>query len=94
MASITLKNIVKTYDNKVTVIPGLDLEIHDKEFIILVGPSGCGKSTTLRMIAGLEEITAGELYIGEKKGQQCGAEGSGHCDGFSKLRIISAYDSL
>ena len=67
MASITLKNIVKTYDNKVTVIPGLDLEIHDKEFIILVGPSGCGKSTTLRMIAGLEEITAGELYIGEKK---------------------------
>ena len=52
MASITLKNIVKTYDNKVTVIPGLDLEIHDKEFIILVGPSGCGKSTTLRMIAG------------------------------------------
>ena len=67
MAGITLKNIVKTYDNKVTVIPGLDLEIHDKEFIILVGPSGCGKSTTLRMIAGLEEITAGELYIGEKK---------------------------
>ena len=67
MASITLKNIVKTYDNKVTVIPGLNLEIHDKEFIILVGPSGCGKSTTLRMIAGLEEITAGELYIGEKK---------------------------
>lgn len=67
MASITLKNIVKTYDNKVTVIPGLDLEIHDKEFIILVGPSGCGKSTTLRMIAGLEEITAGELYIGEKR---------------------------
>lgn len=48
MASITLKNIVKTYDNKVTVIPGLNLEIHDKEFIILVGPSGCGKSTTLR----------------------------------------------
>ena len=67
MASITLKNIVKTYDNKVTVIPGLDLEIHDKEFIILVGPSGCGKSTTLRMIAELEKITAGELYIGEKK---------------------------
>ena len=67
MAGITLKNIVKTYDNKVTVIPGLDLEIRDKEFIILVGPSGCGKSTTLRMIAGLEEITAGELYIGEKK---------------------------
>ena len=66
MASITLKNIVKKYDNGVTVIPGLDLEIKDKEFIILVGPSGCGKSTTLRMIAGLEEITSGELYIGDK----------------------------
>lgn len=59
MASITLKNIVKTYDNKVTVIPGLDLEIHDKEFIILVGPSGCGKSTTLRMIAGAGRDNSG-----------------------------------
>ena len=48
MASITLKNIVKTYDNKVTVIPGLDLEIHDKEFIILVGPSGCGSFTSVK----------------------------------------------
>ncbi|MGN0173059.1 MAG: ABC transporter ATP-binding protein [Acutalibacteraceae bacterium] len=66
MASITLKNIVKTYDNGVTVIPDLNLEIKDKEFIILVGPSGCGKSTTLRMIAGLEDITSGELYIGDK----------------------------
>ena len=58
MASITLKNIVKTYEDGVTVIPGLDLEIRDKEFLILVGPSGCGKSTTLRMIAGLESITS------------------------------------
>ena len=66
MASITLKNIVKTYDNGHTVIPNLNLEIKDKEFIILVGPSGCGKSTTLRMIAGLEEITDGEMYIGDR----------------------------
>lgn len=66
MASITLKNIVKTYENGVTVIPDLNLEIKDKEFIILVGPSGCGKSTTLRMIAGLEDVTDGELYIGDK----------------------------
>lgn len=66
MASITLKNVVKTYDNGVTVVPDLNLEIKDKEFIILVGPSGCGKSTTLRMIAGLEEITSGELYIGDR----------------------------
>lgn len=66
MASITLKNIVKTYEDGVTVIPDLNLEIKDKEFIILVGPSGCGKSTTLRMIAGLEDITDGELLIGER----------------------------
>ena len=66
MASITLKNIKKTYDDGVTVIEGLNLEIKDKEFIILVGPSGCGKSTTLRMIAGLEDITDGEMYIGDR----------------------------
>lgn len=64
MASILLKNIKKTYEDGVTVIDNLNLEIADKEFVILVGPSGCGKSTTLRMIAGLEEISDGELYIG------------------------------
>lgn len=66
MASISLKNIKKTYEDGVTVIENLNLEIKDKEFVILVGPSGCGKSTTLRMIAGLEEISDGELYIGNK----------------------------
>ncbi|MDD6612434.1 MAG: sn-glycerol-3-phosphate ABC transporter ATP-binding protein UgpC [Clostridiales bacterium] len=66
MANITFKNVVKTYDNGVTVIPDLNLEIHDKEFVVLVGPSGCGKSTTLRMIAGLEDVSRGELYIGDK----------------------------
>ena len=66
MASITFKNVVKIYDNKDTVIPDLNLEIKDKEFIILVGPSGCGKSTTLRMIAGLEEVSSGELMIGDR----------------------------
>lgn len=66
MAGITLKNIVKTYEDGHTVIPDLNLEIHDKEFLILVGPSGCGKSTTLRMIAGLEEISGGELSIGNR----------------------------
>lgn len=65
MASITLKNIVKTYPGDVTAVHDLSLEIQDKEFIILVGPSGCGKSTTLRMIAGLEEISGGEMYIGD-----------------------------
>lgn len=66
MASVTLKNIYKVYSGGVTAVTDFNLEIEDKEFIILVGPSGCGKSTTLRMIAGLEEISKGELYIGDK----------------------------
>jgi len=66
MAEISLKNIYKVYPGDVTAVNDFNLEIEDKEFIILVGPSGCGKSTTLRMIAGLEEITKGELYIGDK----------------------------
>ena len=66
MAGITLKNIYKVYPGDVTAVNDFNLEIEDKEFIILVGPSGCGKSTTLRMIAGLEEITKGELYIGDR----------------------------
>ena len=68
MATIKFRDVVKTFDNgKVTVIPNLSLEIADKEFVVLVGPSGCGKSTTLRMIAGLEDISSGELYIDDKK---------------------------
>ncbi len=64
MATIRFENVKKSFDNgKVTVIPNLSLEIKDKEFVVLVGPSGCGKSTTLRMIAGLEEISEGTLYI-------------------------------
>ncbi|MBC8533862.1 ABC transporter ATP-binding protein [Yeguia hominis] len=65
MASVTLKNIYKVYQGGVTAVTDFCLDIADKEFIILVGPSGCGKSTTLRMIAGLEEISKGELYIGD-----------------------------
>jgi len=65
MASVTLKNVYKVYSGNVTAVTDFCLEIQDKEFIILVGPSGCGKSTTLRMIAGLEEISKGELYIGD-----------------------------
>jgi multiple sugar transport system ATP-binding protein len=66
MASITLKNIYKVYPGDVTAVNDFVLNIEDKEFIVLVGPSGCGKSTTLRMIAGLEEISKGELFIGER----------------------------
>lgn len=67
MSNVILKNVRKTYDNNKTIINNINLEITDKEFIVLVGSSGCGKSTLLRMIAGLEEITDGEIYIGDKK---------------------------
>src|SRR6202011_96113 len=64
MAQVALRNIVKTFD-KTPAVQGIDLDIADREFIVLVGPSGCGKSTTLRMIAGLEEATGGEIFIGD-----------------------------
>ena len=63
MADVTLRHVYKVYDGGVRAVNDFDLEIKDKEFVVFVGPSGCGKSTTLRMIAGLEEITAGQLYI-------------------------------
>ena len=66
MASLSLSHINKTYPNGFEAVKDFNLEIEDKEFIIFVGPSGCGKSTTLRMIAGLEEITSGELKIGDR----------------------------
>ena len=66
MASLSLKNIYKKYPGGVIAVSDFNLEIQDKEFIILVGPSGCGKSTTLRMVAGLEEISSGELFIGDR----------------------------
>ena len=66
MSKVVLKNVTKIYDKK-KVIDNIDLTINDKEFVVLVGASGCGKSTVLRMIAGLEEITDGDIYIGDKK---------------------------
>src|SRR5271169_3129311 len=63
MAEVSLRNVVKRFDN-VEVVRNISLDIPDNEFVVLVGPSGCGKSTTLRMIAGLEEISAGDIYIG------------------------------
>src|SRR5476649_117755 len=65
MAQVTLKKLVKNYDDT-PAVRGIDLAIADKEFVVLVGPSGCGKSTTLRMIAGLEDITGGEILIGDE----------------------------
>ena len=65
MANVTLRNIKKVYDKNVVAVQEFSLDIADKEFVVLVGPSGCGKSTTLRMVAGLEEITSGEIFIGD-----------------------------
>jgi len=67
MSNVRLRNIVKSYDGKSNVIDNISLDIPDREFVVLVGGSGCGKSTILRMIAGLEEITSGEIYIGGEK---------------------------
>ncbi len=66
MAEVSLINLSKIYDNNNKVVNNVNLKIHDKEFVVIVGPSGCGKSTTLRMIAGLEEISEGEIYIDGK----------------------------
>lgn len=66
MSSVTFKNVNKSYDNKKLIINNVSLDINDKEFIVLVGASGCGKSTALRMIAGLEDITSGEILIDDK----------------------------
>ena len=64
MADVQLSGVNKSYDGKMTVIHGIDLDVRHGEFVVLVGPSGCGKSTLLRMIAGLESITGGEVRIG------------------------------
>ncbi|WP_459572802.1 sn-glycerol-3-phosphate import ATP-binding protein UgpC [Cupriavidus sp. 8B] len=66
MAKLSLRNVQKTYAGNVKVVHGIDMEINDGEFVVIVGPSGCGKSTLLRMVAGLEAISGGEVHIGEK----------------------------
>src|SRR6516162_475720 len=65
MATVELRNVIKQYGT-IEVIHGIDMQIADGEFVVIVGPSGCGKSTLLRMVAGLEEITGGEIAIGER----------------------------
>ena len=66
MAQVSLHNLVKRFSEDVVAVNNVNLEIEDKEFVVLVGPSGCGKTTTLRMVAGLEDISAGEIYIGDR----------------------------
>jgi multiple sugar transport system ATP-binding protein len=66
MTSVTFKDVVKKFGS-FTAVADLNLEVRDKEFLVLLGPSGCGKTTTMRMVAGLEEVTAGDIYIGDDK---------------------------
>ena len=94
MASISCRHIYKIYPGNVTAVSDFNLDIEDKEFIVLVGPSGCGKSTTLRMIAGLEEISEGELYIGDRLVNDVAPEGSRHRHGVPELRSVSAHDRV
>ncbi len=91
MSSVTMKGIYKKYAGGVTAVSDFNLDVEDKEFIILVGPSGCGKSTTLRMIAGLEEITAGELYIDGKLVNDVPPK-ERYSDGLPELCAVSSYD--
>ena len=63
MASVTFTSVVKKFGS-FTAISGLDLQVRDREFLVLLGPSGCGKTTTMRMVAGLEDVTAGDIHIG------------------------------
>jgi multiple sugar transport system ATP-binding protein len=69
MAQVRLSNITKRFGT-IVAVKQIDLSVNDTEFLVLVGPSGCGKTTTLRMVAGLEEVTEGEIYIGERKVNQ------------------------
>ena len=91
MAQVILKNIRKAY-GKVMAVDDFSLTIQDREFMVFVGPSGCGKTTTLRMIAGLEEITSGEVFIGETPGQPGPSQGSGCGHGLPELCPLSPHD--
>ena len=93
MAQVVLKDLAKKFD-EVVAVRDVNLQIKDKEFIVLVGPSGCGKSTTLRMIAGLEEISSGEIYIGDRLVNDLPPEGSRHRDGLPELRALPAHDRV
>ena len=92
MADIELDDVTKRYADGFEAVKHMDLDIADGEFMILVGPSGCGKSTALRMIAGLEDITDGELRDRRRGRQRQGAQGPRHRDGLPELRAVPAHD--
>ena len=92
MAGVTFDNVSKQYPNGFEAVIDLSLEIDDGEFLVMVGPSGCGKSTTLRMIAGLEDISQGEIRIGDRVVKRPPSQGSGHRHGVPELRAVPAHD--
>ena len=97
MAQLSLRHIQKIYDNQVHVVKDFNLEIEDKEFIVFVGPSGCGKSTTLRMIAGLEEISDGDLMIDGKRVNDVPAKARNIAMVFQNYALyphMSVYDNM
>ncbi|WP_018153111.1 ABC transporter ATP-binding protein [Leeia oryzae] len=97
MANLKLRNIQKTYGNNVPTIKGIDLDIHDGEFVVFVGPSGCGKSTLLRMIAGLEDISSGDLLIGDKRANDIAPAKRGTAMVFQSYALYphkSVYDNM
>ena len=93
MASVTFDGVSKVYDNGFKAVDNLDLQIRDGEFMVLVGPSGCGKTTALRMLAGLEEISDGELVIDDTRRQRGRAAEARHRDGVPELRALPAPDA-
>ena len=93
MANVTLRGVRKSFGG-MEIIHGVDLDIEDNELTVFVGPSGCGKSTLLRLIAGLEDITSGEMTIDGEQGQRPAAEGARHLHGVPELRALPAYERL
>lgn len=97
MAKVTLKKVDKTYPNGFKAVHGIDLDIKDGEFMVFVGPSGCAKSTTLRMIAGLEEITGGEIYIGDELVNEVAPKDRGIAMVFQSYALyphMTVYDNM
>lgn len=93
MARVQLKNVEKTF-NKNKVLKGINVEVPDGSFMVMVGPSGCGKSTALRCIAGLEEVTGGSIFIGDEDVTSKEPKGSQHCDGVPELRPLPAHERV
>ena len=95
MAQVSLRNVVKAYkQGEEPAVKGINLGVENKEFVVLVGPSGCGKSTTLRMIAGLEFPTSGDIYISDRKVNDVPPKDRNIAMVFQNYALISAYERL